>query len=375
MAAIISPERNERVSQYRRIKYRLELMGYGLTLLYLILLAAGGSRWLGAMTDSSVLFVGAIILGRGLFQLPVDYARYRHDRHFGLSELSAGPWFGDHLPFFVLGLVLQGGLALLFLILWKAAPATWYLWVAAVLVAVVLSLSFVGPWVMSRFITHSTPLPDGELKERLITLSQKAGFPVKGVFVSNAEPDVATTLGGHVSWYGAARRITLEKETLSTCTPDEIEGIMGHELGHVACHHVYTLTLSDVGSAALAFLVPGFALEPLSVLLGLGGLAREALPLLALLFVGVLALVWPLRWAIARKCEREADAYGLRLTGKPEAFLSYWHKIAESGQVYLEPPRWVYYYRYRHPTISERIAAAEQFARRQQQQRVRYARG
>jgi STE24 endopeptidase len=365
MAAIISAERNDWARQYRRIKYRLNLTGYGLTALYLILLVAGGSRWVGTMTDSAVLLVGLLCLGWRLLQFPVAFARYRHDRRYGVSAVPAGSWFREHLLVVGLVLALQGGLAWLLLALWQGAPAVWHLWVTALAVAAMLTLSLVGPWLMSRFIAEATPLPDGERKERLTAFCQKAGFPITAVSVSNAGSDMAIA-GAYVSGHGAARRIILDQETISPCTPDELEIIMGHELGHVAYHHVVTMTLADVGGTALVCLVPGFSLEPLSAWLGLGGLAPQALPLLALLFAVVLAVAWPLRWAIARQCERVADAYALRLTGKPEAAINLWHKLAASGQYDLEPPRWVYFYRCRQPTIPERIAAAETFAARQQ---------
>lgn len=367
MAANIAPDRNERAHQYRRTNYRLDVIGYGLTLLYPVLLAAGGSRWLSGMIGSSVLFVGVLILGRGAFQLPVAYARYRHKRRFGVSDLSAGAWIGENLPYFALGLAGQGALALLLLLLWQGAPTTWYLWVTAVAVAVLVLVSLAAPWLVHGWITESTPLPDGELKERLVALSQKAGFPVSAVYVSNAEPGLTTWGGGWVSGFGASRRITLDGETVGACTPDEIEAMMGHELGHCVYNHSVKALLNDAGAAALVFLVAGFALEPLSALLGLGGLTREALPLLVLLLIGLFLIVWPLRYALMRKQERDADAYALRLTGKPEAFISGIGREAGGG----EPPRWVYYYRYRHPATSERIAAAAAFARRQEEQWLR----
>ncbi|MDF2626516.1 MAG: yhfN [Symbiobacteriaceae bacterium] len=373
MAAIIAPERQDRASQYLRIKYRLDLIGYGLTLLYPVLLVVGGSRWLGAMLESSVLFVGVLVLGRGLFQLPVEYARYRHKRRFGATELSVAAWIGENLPFFVLGLLGQGVVALLLLSLWKAAPATWYLWVTAVVVAVLLLFSLAAPALMHGWITESTPLPDGELKRRLMVLARKAGVSIKDVYVSNAAPGLLNMEAGWVSGFGASRRITLDRETLNAHPSDEIEATVGHELGHCVYNHSAWALLCDAAMAALIVLGPSSALAPISTVLGFGGLTREALPLLALLGIGGFLIVWPLRYAITRACERAADAFALRLTGKPEPYIRRFKREA----VGPEPPRWVYYYRHRHPLISDRIADAEEFDRRQrgeQQERRRQQR-
>lgn len=361
MAGIVTPERREQARQYRRIKYRLTLINFAIAGLYLVLLVAGGSRWLGALVANPVLFLLALLLGMAIAGLPVDYYGHLQARRFGLSVQSAGSWLADEAKGFLISSVLNGGLGWMILSLWAARPGTWYIWTALVAVAGQLLLAFVWPVLIAPLFHKYRPLPDGELKDRLMALSQKVDVYVRGVFISDVSKK-ATTLNASLSGLGSTRRITLQDTTIAACTPEEIEVVMAHEMGHHVHGHIFKLTGLMSLFVVIVFLVAGFAVQPLSHLLGLGGLTKEALPLLLVLFAVLGLIALPVLMAISRQFERDCDSFAFRVTGKPEAFISFFHKVADRNLSDLEPPRWVYYFQYSHPPVLERIAAAQQFA-------------
>jgi STE24 endopeptidase len=64
---------------------------------------------------------------------------------------------------------------------------------------------------------------------------------------------------------------------------------------------------------------------------------------------------------MSRQWERAADRYALRTTGKRAAFRSVMLKLAGQNLSEAEPPAWVRFMFYSHPTIKERVALADSF--------------
>ncbi|HLN60830.1 MAG TPA: M48 family metallopeptidase [Symbiobacteriaceae bacterium] len=362
MDAIMPPERMETAKRYHVIRYRLLLISLAVTAAYLLVLVAGGATWLYARLPQAPSYVGLLYLGLTLVGLPVDYYGYRQATRFGLSVQGPGAWLMDQAKSFLLGLVLNGGLGLLVLWAWAYAPGAWYIWAAAVAVAGDLLLTFISPVLIMPLFNKCIPLADGELKDRLLELSRRAGVPVKGVYVSNVSSK-ETRLNAALTGIGSTRRILLYDTMIEACTPDEVTVVMGHEMGHHVYNHIPKMTVVSSLFLAVVFLVAGFALQPLSAALGLGGLTPAALPLLVVLFAVLGVPLLPVFMATSRQWERDCDQFALKLTQDAPAFISAFRKLASRNLADFEPPRWVYYFLYSHPPIPERIAMAERFAR------------
>jgi STE24 endopeptidase len=58
-----------------------------------------------------------------------------------------------------------------------------------------------------------------------------------------------------------------------------------------------------------------------------------------------------------------ADDYALRITDKPEAFVSVMVKLANQNLADVDPERWVELILYSHPAIRRRIQRGESYQR------------
>lgn len=358
---IMTPERREQARQYRRIRYRLQLISMALFAGFLLVMIFGGSLWLWERLPSPVPFVVGLLLLQGVVELPAEWYGFRLAHRFGLTVQSSGGWLADQIKGLLLSLVMTGGGALLVLWLWRANPGAWHLWTAGGAVAFVLLFMFIAPVVIMPLFHKYTPLQDGELTGRLMRLSERAGVRVRGVFVSD-QSKKQTTLNAALTGIGATRRIILFDTMIEACTPDEVEVILGHEMGHHYHGHIWKIVVLMSGFLTVLFVVAGYAVEPLSLALGMGGLTAPALPLLLLLYVGIGLPLLPLYRAISRQWERDCDSFALKLTGNAAAFITAFRKLADRNMADLEPPRWVYYFQYSHPPVPERVAMAERFA-------------
>jgi len=93
--------------------------------------------------------------------------------------------------------------------------------------------------------------------------------------------------------------------------------------------------------------------------LGLQGPADlAALPLLVLGGGAASLLLSPLSNAWSRHNERRADRYALRLTERPEAFVSAMKRLGAQNLAEERPSRLVFWFFHTHPTLDQRIASA-----------------
>jgi STE24 endopeptidase len=200
-----------------------------------------------------------------------------------------------------------------------------------------------------------------ELVERLTALSERAGARVNGVFTLDFSARTTVANAGLMG-LGRTRRIVLGDTLYGNYTPEEIEAILAHELGHhvhhdigrgIAVNALFTLSGLWFASVVLRWGVQAFGFR------GPGDVA--AFPLLALvaLLFGIATL--PLGNAYSRWRERLADRFALQITGNPRAFGTAMLKLADQNLTEAEPEPWVVWLLYSHPTIGERVAMADAF--------------
>jgi STE24 endopeptidase len=155
-------------------------------------------------------------------------------------------------------------------------------------------------------------------------------------------------------------RIVMFDSTLTRCTPEEIQMIMGHEMGHYVSNHVW----KGVGFfAALIVLVLLFARWGFARVLrrwpgtGIEGIADLAgLPLLWLLVSAAALVATPLANTFIRSQEAEADGFGLEASRQPDAAATVFLKLGEYRD--LEPDPVIEAIFFDHPSGRSRIRHA-----------------
>lgn len=355
---LLTPERAEQARRYRMAGYRLLLVRLVLKLAFLAALVDRGAGALWALLPALIPYVIALVVGWTLVTWPVSYYQHRLARDFGLSLQSDGSWLADMAKSLLLTVAVNGTLCGLLLVTWDRWPATWHYWAIIVGVAFNLLLNYVTPVLIAPLFNEYTPLADGELKDRLLRLSAQAGVFVRGVFVADASRK-QTAINAALTGIGSTRRIVLYDTMIQACTAAEIEVVLAHELGHHIFQHIPKLNLAVSGFLAAVFLIGGQVLAPLSHWLGLGGLTPQALPLVALLFIVVGTASLPPLMAFMRQAERDCDAFALKMSGNPAAFITAFRKLADKNLAHFTPPRWYYFFFASHPPIPERVAMAE----------------
>jgi STE24 endopeptidase len=340
----------------------------GLALL-IVLLLTGWTDWLrdvalhaGFQSYAFALFLYVLMLvaiskavGIGL-----DYYSFRLEHRFQLSNQRLRAWIWDEIKGLLLTAVLAAALVELLYLIIRQFPEQWWLlaWIGFLAVAVLMAQ--LAPVLLFPIFYKFEPLQDEELKLRLVRLSERAGTRIRGVYkwhLSEKSKKANAALTG----LGGTRRIILADTLLENYSPDEIEAVLAHELGH----HVHKHILKSIGVQAVVTFV-GFwaanwtlhyAINRWHMFETLSDFAN--LPLLVLTFTVLSLVLMPALNGLSRFHERQADRYALDNIAGVGPFISSMNKLADQNLAERTPSRWVEWWFHSHPAIARRVAAAE----------------
>lgn len=174
-----------------------------------------------------------------------------------------------------------------------------------------------------------TPQQGGELYALTSELAQRAGLPMPKLYLLPTEQPNAFATGRNPE--NAAVAVT--QGLLNGLGPEEVAGVIAHELAHIKYRDTLTMTVTATMAGAIAMMG--------NMLLftggrddnrGGGGLGA----ILAMILAPLAATM--VQMAISRAREYEADAEGARISGQPLALASALAKIAQMAGRTLNIP-------------------------------------
>jgi STE24 endopeptidase len=337
--------------------------------IYLILLATGLSarmrssaeRMTASLTMQSALYGALFIVVTSVLSLPWGiYEGYVREHSYGLSNLTFGAWLAEQAKGF--GVALVAGvlaIAVLYAIVRKV-PRTWWVWGALAGVAFAFLGLVVGPVLLTPIFNSPTKLADARVVDPILRLARQNGIPATDVWEIDASKQ-SKRISANVSGAMGTERITLNDNLLNRASLEEIEAVMGHEMGHYVLNHVYKETMElgiliVIGFAVVAWLFEGLRAryEATWQVRGIGDPA--GLPLIALLFAGYFFVTTPIINTLTRTAEYEADVFGLNTARQPDGFAQIAIKLSEYRK--LDPGPWEEKIFYDHPSGRTRIFTA-----------------
>ena len=289
------------------------------------------------------------------------YQTFVLEHRYGLSAVPLRVWIGDHLKGLALSLALVLGSAEFVYFALARWPRAWWAATALAGALVVLMLARLTPVVLLPMFYRFKPLDRDTLRSRIESLSRRAGMPVLGVYEWGLG-DKTRRANAALVGTGHSRRILLSDTLLAHYTDDEIEVILAHELGHHAHRDIRNGLVVESLLIGLACAAAAVALHVLWKPLHLAGPTDVAgLPVM-LLAAGVVSLfTTPALNAWSRRNEHRADRFALKLTERPEAFVSAMRRLAAQNLAEERPSATTLWLFHTHPPIEQRIQAARSF--------------
>jgi len=381
MQTTLDPERQKQAKEYARIRRRLWLVDTAFSTVYaLAWLFFGWSifvrEWLTTLvtgnwsltTGSDWLIIALYIAIFGgvysLLTMPLGYySGFVLPHRFGQSNQSLKDWIVDRIK----GLAIGAPLGLLMLeLLYLALRLTgelWWLYAAGGLLLFNVILSNLAPVLIMPLFNKYVPLGDEhkDLEERLLNLAKRANTKVQGVFKFDMSKRTKAA-NAALTGIGNTRRIILGDTLINEFTPDEIETVLAHELGHHVHKDIPFLIISGTLLVTIGLFIASQALNYAVNFFSFASAADvAAFPALSLILGAYGLLTQPLENALSRWRENMADDYALSSTGKHEAFASAFTRLANQNLGEIDPEKWVVFMFYSHPPLGERIAKARKF--------------
>lgn len=374
MQTALDPERQKQAKQYARIRRRLWLADTLVSAAYVLAwLFSGWSvslrEAITVVTRNDWLSIAlfALVFGGVYFALTLPlsfYGGFVLPHRFGQSTQTLKGWVTDQVKGLAVGAPIGLILLELFYLALRVAGDWWWLWAAGGLLVFNVLLSNLAPILIMPLFNKFVPLGDEhkDLAERLMKLAERAHTNVRGVFkfdMSKRTKSANAALTG----IGNTRRIVLGDTLINEFTPDEIETVLAHELGHHVHRDILLFiafgTVATMGGFYLASVVMRWAVA----YFGFTGVSDPAaFPALVLILGAYGLLTMPLENAFSRWRERRADDYALKSTGKNEAFASAFTRLANQNLGEVDPEKWVVFLFYSHPPLGERIEKARNYA-------------
>ncbi len=306
--------------------------------------------------------LGAFFAIGGLIELPLAwYATFRLEERFGFNRTSLRLWVTDGIKGAAVGAILGLPIAALVLWLMQAAGGLWWLWAWGAWMAFNLLLLVIYPTLIAPIFNRFEPLEDDALKARVQALMQRCGFTAKGLFVMDGSRRSAHA-NAYFTGFGPAKRVVFFDTLLLQLSPDEIDAVLAHELGHFRHRHVLKRIVTLFGISLAGFALLGWLSGQSWFYTGLGVTPHLDAPnsaLALILFMAVVPLasffLMPLASRLSRRHEFEADAYAIRHTRAPD-LASALLKLYKDNASTLTPDPWFVAFYYSHPPASERLA-------------------
>jgi STE24 endopeptidase len=369
----IDPERQKKAKQYARIERRLYFIDLGIGGVYVIAWLIFGwsiavKNALSAISTSDwflvagVAFVFVAILY--VIDLPLSYySGFVLPHRFELSTQTIGGWISDQIKLILIGGVFGFIFIEVIYAVLRAAPETWWLWAAAIMLLFTVVLANLSPILIMPIFYRVVPLGEeyADLSARLIRLAERAHTTVRGVYkfdMSRRTKAANAALMG----LGNTRRIVLGDTLLSEFSADEIESVLAHELGHHVNKDIPIGIVMETASTVIGLWIASVVMNWGVAVFGYTSPADPASLPLFVLVMGLFGLTtMPLGNAFSRWRERKADAYALQATRNPQAFIGAMTRLANQNLGEVDPEPWEEFLLHTHPALGKRIKMAEAY--------------
>jgi STE24 endopeptidase len=313
------------------------------------------ARWI-----STPIYVALFVLALYLLGLPLSiYTDFIREHQYGMSDQSFGGWMRDQLMMLGPNILLAAVALTCIYAAVRRAGARWWVWATGISYVFLMFVQLIAPVYLLPLLNDYKPLPDGAVKQAVLSLARANQVPTKQVEWFDASKQT-TRISANVAGLLNTTRIALNDNLLNKTSLPEIKAVLGHEMGHYVLNHAWK------GSILLA-LVIGAALWLLSISMD-RALARwgsrlnlsdradpAALPLAVALLSVIFYLLGPIQNLVVRSYEAEADAFGINASREPYG----WAMAAMRLSTYrkIRPGKIEEFLFYDHPSGYERVRA------------------
>jgi STE24 endopeptidase len=316
-------------------------------------------RWL-----QDALYWMQYLLLTTLLGFPLEYyENFVREHKYGMATQTFGPWMGDEGKSLAIGLLMGAIAVLVLMAIVRKCPKTWWIWGTGVAIVFIVIGIAIGPVFIQPIFNKVNRLDDPKVTTPILRMAHANGIPTNDVYEIDASRQT-TRMSANVSGIGNTMRITLNDNLLHRASPEEIQAVMGHEMGHYVLNHIpiSVLFLSVVFVLFFAYLrwALTWTLAHWGDRWGIQDITDPAvLPLVFLLGGLFFFVLTPVSNTQIRMQEKEADMFGLNASRQPDGFAQAAIHLGEYRKMRPGPvEEWIFF---DHPSGYNRIHSAMQW--------------
>ncbi|KAG5565890.1 hypothetical protein RHGRI_001716 [Rhododendron griersonianum] len=323
--------------------------------------------YLGLSAENEIVhtlaFLAGVMIWSQITDLPFSlYSTFIIEARHGFNKQTIWLFFRDMIKGIILSIIIGPPVvAAIIVIVQKGGPyLAIYLWGFMFVLSLVMMTIY--PTLIAPLFNKFTPLPEGELRDKIENLASSLRFPLKKLFVVDG-----STRSSHSNAYMYGffknKRIVLYDTLIQQCkNVEEVVAVIAHELGHWKLNHtmysfiaVQILTFLQFGGYTLVRnskdLFHSFGFDTQPVLIGLIIFQHTVTPLQHLVSFGLNL--------VSRSFEFQADAFAKKL-GYGAPLRAGLVKLQEENLSAMNTDPWYSTYHYSHPPLVERLAAIDE---------------
>lgn len=285
------------------------------------------------------------------------YTDYFREHQYNLSNQTFGAWIGEQGKSLALSVIIGGLVVMALYGVVRRFPRTWNVWGAVVGIVFLVFGILIAPVFIVPLFNKVTPLTDARIRDPILSMARANGIEAKDVFVIDASKQ-SKRISANVSGIGNTMRITLNDNLLNRSSPQEIQAVMGHEMGHYVLNHVYKGVTFFTIVIVLLFVFIKWAFGWTTARWGEKWGVRDigdtaGLPIVAGALTVFFFLTAPLLVTYTRTAEAEADMFGLNASRQPDGFAQAALQLSEYRK--LDPGPVEEFIFFDHPSGRNRI--------------------
>ena len=367
---IYDSEKYAKQQSYFRINHQMEFVKSSVkTFITLSFFAFGGLAWLDSIARgfspkpvlAALCFFSVLYVIDFLADLPfIIIDTFEVEQRYGFNKTSPKTFVGDTIKSFLLNALLLGGLLALCVWVYTLTPRWFWLIAWGIYAAFTLLLQYFYSQIIVPLFNKQKPLEEGELRTAIELFAKETGFELENIYVMDASKR-STKANAYFTGYGKKKRIVLFDTLIDLLTPDEIVGVLAHEIGHYKHGHLIKDITSSLITSLITLWVFSLVIENTAIAAAAGCPEPSFwvnLAVFSLLMEPLGVLLGIVSNAISRKHEHQADAYAKEHSvGQAES--SGLKKICAQGLMNLTPHPLVVFVEYSHPALDKRVEFLE----------------
>lgn len=371
----VPSERREKTKAYAHGSYFLDIVSFlfvSAVLLWLLFsgLSVRFRNFAQRITQNkslqTAIYWFQLFIVYALIQFPLAiYTSYYREKKYDLLTQTFSHWLSDQVIAFLLGAILGAVLLMALYGVLRKTPRTWWLWGSLVMILFLIFTIAIAPVFILPLFNKFTPIKNVQLRESILNMAHEHGIQADEVYEMDASKRT-DRISAFVNGILGTTRIVMFDTTLKRCTPQEIQMIMGHEMGHFVLNHIWKAVAYFGVLILLGFLFVRWAFARIIVRrpgLGIESVSDPAgLPLLWFLLGVFLFVTSPISNTISRSQELQADNFGLNASHQPDAAATTFLKLGEYRE--LDPSPMIEILFFDHPSGQTRILNAMKWKNR-----------